>query len=145
MRGSTWPHTILAAPLVAAQPLLDADRRLIGAGIGIGRKRIHLEYNPGIEMDDAFRAKAEPILADGGVAGKAAVEILGGSFRYPGGDARPQRLADVDVLARHAKRHHGLRSAGAADEAAAPHSSCASPHSIRGLIRAPIEKVFHSF
>src|SRR6266852_6407297 len=101
--ASTRPRTILEAALVTAQPLFDAQRRLIGAGIGIGRKCIDLEHNAGIEMDDAFRAKAESILADGDVARKPAVEILGRGFRNSRTNARTQCFAEVDVLARHAK------------------------------------------
>ena len=56
-------------------------------------------------MDDAFGAEAEAFLADGDMAGKSAVEILGGGFCYPFVYARAQSLAEVDILARHAKRH----------------------------------------
>ena len=66
--------------MVAAQPLLDAQRRLVGAGIGVGRLRLGLQRDPGIEMDRAFGAKAEALLADRHVAGIAAVEILAHRF-----------------------------------------------------------------
>ena len=56
-------------------------------------------------MDDAFGAKAEPILADRDMTREAAVEILDGGLGDAGIDARTQRLADIDVLARHPKRH----------------------------------------
>src|SRR6187401_982950 len=56
-------------------------------------------------MDRAFGAEAEAFLSDGDVTGKAAVEIFGRGFGDPLSDTRAQRLADVDVLARHAKRH----------------------------------------
>src|SRR6516165_8091759 len=108
-RASTWPRMILAAALVAAQPLLDAQRRLIGAGIGGGGERLHLEHHAGIEMDHQFGTEAEPVLADGDVARIPAVEILGRSFRDSRADALAQCLTEVDVLARHAKRHAGLR------------------------------------
>jgi hypothetical protein len=96
---------VLEPPLVAAQALLDSHRRLVGAGIGVSRKGLRFERDAGIEMDRAFGAKAEALLADGDVTGKTAVEILGGRLGDPLIDARAQRLADVDVLARHAKRH----------------------------------------
>src|SRR5271165_2944052 len=107
--ASPRPRMILAAALVTAQPLFDAQRRLIGAGIGVGGERIDLEHSAGIEMDNAFGTKAEAILADGDVARIPAVEILGRRFRNSRADALAQCLTEVDVLARHAKRHAGLR------------------------------------
>ena len=101
---------ILEPPLVAAQPLLDAHRGLIGAGIGVGGDRFGLQHDAGIEMDHAFGAEAESLLADGHVAGIAAVEIFCGGLGDALVDAPAQRLADVDVLARDAKRHDCLRS-----------------------------------
>src|SRR4051794_32700795 len=61
-------------------------------------------------MNDALGAKAEAVLGDGCVPGKSAVEIFGGHLRHARSDTRPQRLANIDVLARNAKRHHGLHS-----------------------------------
>ena len=67
---------ILAAAFVAAQPLFDVERGLIGAVIGVGRHSLGFEHRAGIEMQHAFGAKAETVLADGGMAGIAAVEIF---------------------------------------------------------------------
>ena len=74
---------VLEPALVAAQPLLQPHRRLVGAGIGVGGQRIGFQHDAGIEMDHALRAEAEPFLADGDVAGKPAVEILGRGVRDP--------------------------------------------------------------
>src|SRR5262245_44282469 len=64
-----------------------------------------MQHDAGIEMHHAFGAEAERLLADRDVAGIAAVEILVDRFRNPRADPGAQRLADVDVLARDAKRH----------------------------------------
>src|SRR5262245_16815538 len=96
---------ILAPALVAAQPFFDAHGRLIGADIGIRRERVSLEHNAGVEMDHAFRSKAEPVPAYGDMSGKTAVEVFGHRFGYTRIDALAQRLADSDVFARHAKWH----------------------------------------
>ena len=114
---------ILQPPLVAAQPLFDALGGLVGAGIGIGRHRLRFQHDAGIEMDHAFGAEAEAVLADGHVTGIAAVEIFRGRFGDPLVDAAAQRLADVDVLARNAKRHGCLRSShrGRCDDATLPY------------------------
>src|SRR5262249_62288123 len=93
------------ARFAAARPPLQPHRRLVGAGIGIGRERLGLQHDPGIEVDHAFRAEPETLLADGDVAGEPAVEIFGGGVRDPLIDARAQRLTDIYVLARNAKRH----------------------------------------
>src|SRR5437667_80114 len=71
---------ILEAALVSPQAFLDALGRLVGAGIGVSGYRFSLEHDARIKMDHAFRAEAEPVLADGHVAGKAAVEIFGRSL-----------------------------------------------------------------
>jgi hypothetical protein len=60
--------------------LLDAACALIGAGIGIGRKRLGFEHDAGIEMDRRTRCGSRSLLADGDVTGKAAVEIFGRRF-----------------------------------------------------------------
>src|SRR5712692_223043 len=101
------PHrlTVFEPSLVTAQALFQAHGRLIGAGIGVGGKRIGFEHNAGIEMDHALRAETKSFLADGHVTGKPAVEILCSGFRDALIDASAQCLADVDVLARDAKRH----------------------------------------
>ena len=57
-----------AAAFVAAQPFFDADRRLVGAVIGVGRHAFRFEQRAGIEMQHAFGAEPESVLANGGVA-----------------------------------------------------------------------------
>src|SRR5215469_17605571 len=96
---------ILEPALVAAQPRLDPSRHLIGTRIGVRRQRLRFQHDAGIEVDHAFGAEAETLLADGDMPGEAAVEVLGGSFRDPRVDSRTQRLTDIDVPARHAKWH----------------------------------------
>jgi hypothetical protein len=96
---------ILEPMLVTAQAFLQPQRGLIGAGIGVGGKRVCFEHDAGIEVNHAFGAEAESLFADGDVPREAAVEILGGGLHQALIDARAQRRADVDVLARDAKRH----------------------------------------
>src|SRR5262249_11429565 len=60
-----------------------------------------------IQVNGAFRAEAETVLADGHVPGVAAVEILFEGLNEAGVDPLTQGLADVDVLSRDAKRHRG--------------------------------------
>jgi hypothetical protein len=50
-------------------------------------------------MNDAFGAKAEAFLADGRMAGIAAVEIFGHHFGDAVTDPGAQRLANVDLFA----------------------------------------------
>ena len=54
--------------MIAAQPLLQVVRGLIGADIGVRRHRIGAQDDPGIEMHHAFGVKAESLLADRDVA-----------------------------------------------------------------------------
>ena len=96
---------VLAPTLVTAQPLFDAQGRLIGAGIGIRRERVSLEHNPRVEMDHALGSETESLLAYGDVPGKTTVEVFGHGVRDARIDAPAQRLADLDVLARDAKWH----------------------------------------
>src|SRR5580698_3644 len=55
--------------MIAAQPLLDPQRRLVGAGIGVWRHAFGVERDLGIEMDDAFGAEAETVPRQGQVPG----------------------------------------------------------------------------
>src|SRR5436190_7207869 len=97
----------LETALVAAQPLLDALRRLVGAGVGVSGERLGLQHDAGIEMDHALGAKTESFLGNHYMTGKSAVEIFAGRLGDARADARAQGLADVDVLTRYAKRHGG--------------------------------------
>src|SRR5207244_4401286 len=67
-----------------------------------------LQGDAGIEMQRAFGAETEAVPADRRVAGIAAVEELARRLGDAIGDPPAQRFADVDVLARHAKRHELL-------------------------------------
>ena len=96
---------ILEAALVAPQPLLDAQRRLVGARIGVRGVRLGVQRDAGIEMDRAFGAETEALLLDRDVARIAAVEILGQRLDDAGADALAQGFADVEILSRDAKRH----------------------------------------
>src|SRR5690242_19247867 len=91
--------------MVAAQPLFQVARRLIGAEIGISRHRIGAQHNPGIKMHHTFGVEAERLLADRGMAGKSAVEILFERFEDAGADAFAQSLAELDLFAGYAKGH----------------------------------------
>src|ERR1700736_5453381 len=98
---------VLQAALVAAELLLHPDRRLVGARVGVGRHRLRLERYAGIEMNGALGAKAEAVLLDRHGPGIAAVEVFLERFHEPRIDPLAQGLADVEVLARDAKRHGG--------------------------------------
>ena len=54
---------ILEPAVIAAQPLLDAHRRLVGAGISIGRDAFGVQRDFEVEMDRAFGAETETVLA----------------------------------------------------------------------------------
>src|SRR5438132_2161603 len=96
---------VLEPALVAAELLLHPDRRLVGARVGVGRHRLRLERYPGMEMNGALGAEAEAVLLDRHVPGIAAVEVFLERLDEPRIDPLAQGLADVDVLARNAKRH----------------------------------------
>ncbi len=74
---------ILAAALVAAQPLFDVDRGLIRAFISVGRHSFGFQQRAGIEMNHAFGVKSEAIFADCGMSGIAAAEIFRRRFVDP--------------------------------------------------------------
>src|ERR1043166_2561535 len=96
---------VLEAPLVAPELLLDTDRRLIGTGVGVGRHRLSLEGDAGIEMQRTFGAEAEAVLLDRHMTGIPAVEVFLECLDQPRIDPLAQSRADVEVLARDAKRH----------------------------------------
>src|SRR5690348_15821051 len=56
-------------------------------------------------MQDAFGAKAETILADGGETGITAVEIFRCRVRDAAADPLLQRRSDADVFSGNAQRH----------------------------------------
>src|SRR5208337_1787222 len=91
--------TLGTAALVAAQPLFNVDRRLIGAFIGVGRHSLGFEQGAGIQVQHTFGVKSEPILADGGMPGIAATEIFRQRLLDAIDDSLPQSHADIDVLA----------------------------------------------
>ena len=92
--------TILEPALVAAQPLLDHQQRLVGAGIGVGGDRIGLQRDAGIQMQRAVGAEAEAVLAERNVAGIIAVEIFAQDLFGALADASAQRFADADAFSR---------------------------------------------
>ncbi len=98
----------LQPALVAAQALLDAQRRLVGARIGIRRHAVGMQRDAGIEMNGAFGAEAEAFLADRDVARIAAVEIFCHRLGDPRIHAVAQGLADVEIATRYAERHWRL-------------------------------------
>src|SRR5947209_5392390 len=91
---------VLEPALVAAQPLLDLQQRLVGAGIGVGRIGFGLQRDAGIQMQRAVGAEAEAVLAERDVAGIIAVEIFAQDFFGAFADAPAQRFADTDAFAR---------------------------------------------
>src|SRR5947199_5945780 len=91
---------ILEPALVATQPLLDLQQRLVGAGIGVGGIGFRLQRDPGVQMQRAVGTKAKTVLAERDVAGIIAVEILAQDFFGAFADAPAQRFADTDAFAR---------------------------------------------
>src|SRR5262249_31836764 len=126
---------------VAAQPPLDTLCCPIGAGIGVGLERLGLEHHTRVQMDHAFGAKPETLLANGDVSGISAIEEFGSRLRDARIDARAQRFSQIHVLTGHPKRHvalpprngqrTGIRQARArrivVHAAAAPTTEYASP------------------
>src|ERR1700712_1439683 len=100
-------RTILQPALVTAQPLFDLRQRLIGTGIGIGRIRIGLERNSGIQMQRTIGAESEPILAQRDMAGIVAVKVFSQHFIGAFADATAQRVADTDAFTRDPESHSG--------------------------------------
>src|SRR4051812_6995045 len=100
---------IFQASLVAPQPLLDPQRGLIGARIGIRRIGVGVQGHAGIEMDRAFGVEAEAFLLHRDMAGISAVEILAQRLRDTGAHALAQGLTDVEIFSRDAKWHCCLR------------------------------------
>src|SRR5215831_16412284 len=100
--ATTTRLMVLAAAFVAPQPFFDADRRLMGAFIGIGGHAFGLEKCPGIKMQYAFRTEPEAVLADRGVAGIPATDIFRGRLFHPLGDFSLKCRADIYVSPRNA-------------------------------------------
>src|SRR5207247_1122564 len=98
-------RTVLEAAFVAAQALFDHQQGLVGAGIGIGRIRIGLECNSGIQMQCAVGAETETVLAQRDVAGIIAIEILAQDFLGALADAPAQGLANADAFSRDPESH----------------------------------------
>ena len=84
--------------MIAAQPFFDPQRRLVGAGIGVGRHAFGVQRDLRIEMNGAFGAKAEAVPRQRDVPGIAAVEILAYGFGDPVTDAVAQRIADIEIF-----------------------------------------------
>ena len=103
---------VLAAALVAAQPLFDANRGLLGAVISVGRHSLGFEQSAGIQMQHAFCAKAKTVLANGGMPGIAAAEIFLRRLLDTIGDPLLQSHADTDVSSRYAQRHEACLLVG---------------------------------
>ena len=93
-------RTILQPALVAAQPLLDHQQRLVGAGIGVGGVEFGLQRDAGIQMQRAIGPEAEAVLGERDVAGIIAVEIFAQDFIGAIADALAQRFADADAFSR---------------------------------------------
>ena len=84
--------------MIAAQPLLHPQRRVVGAGIGVGRAAFGVQRDLRIEMDGAFGAKPGALPLDRDVPGISAVEIFAHRFADPLADAPAQRIADIEIL-----------------------------------------------
>jgi hypothetical protein len=100
--AATTGLMVLTAPLVAPQPLFDADRSLFRTVIGIWGHSFGFEQRARIKMQHAFSAETEAILSDGRVARISATEVFGGrlldTIRY----FSLQGRANTDVPSRYA-------------------------------------------
>src|SRR3954451_7391446 len=96
---------ILQPALVAAQPLLDLQQSLVGAGISVGGIGFGFQRDPGIEVQRAVGTEAETVLAERDMAGIVAVEIFAQDFFGAFADAPAQRFADIDAFARDSYGH----------------------------------------
>ena len=67
---------VFAAPFVAAKPFFDTSRGLIGAVVRIGGFSLGFQQGPGVQMQDAIRAKPEPVPTNRGMPGVTATEIF---------------------------------------------------------------------
>src|SRR6516225_9326003 len=96
---------VFQAALVTAQPLLDHQQGLVGAGIGVRGIGIGLERDAGIEVQRAVGSKTEAVLAERDVAGIVAVKIFAqyllGALAY----SSAQCVADTDAFSRNSERH----------------------------------------
>ena len=79
--------------------------RLVGAGIGVGRRRFRLQRHAGIEMQRTVGTEADLVLANREVAGVVAVKMLAQHLVGAVADALAQRFADADALAGDSDRH----------------------------------------
>ena len=98
-------RAILQPALVAAQPLLNHQQRLVGAGIGVGGVGIGLERDPGIQVQRTVGAEAETILAQRDMPGIIAIEILAQHLVGALADTPAQRVADIDAFSRNPQSH----------------------------------------
>src|SRR6185437_2554277 len=96
---------ILKLALIAPQTLFNADCRLIGAGVSVGRHSFGFERYSGIEMERAFGLETESVLADGGMARITAIEIFRRCLIHARGDALTQCNTNIKVFPRNAKGH----------------------------------------
>ena len=106
---ATLGAVLLETAMIAAQPFLNPQRRLVGAGIGVGRTGLGVQRDLRIEMNGALGAKPDAIPRHRDVAGLSTVKILTQCFADACIDALAQRFADVEILARNAKCHGRLR------------------------------------
>ena len=96
---------ILQPAVIAAQPLLDPQRRLIGAGVRVSRQAFGVQGDFRVEMDGAFGAEPESLPLERGMSGIAAIEIFAHGFGDALAHALAQRVTHVEVLSRDAKCH----------------------------------------
>ena len=96
---------VLEPALIAAEPLLDHQERLISAGIGVRRVRFGLEGDPRIKVQRAIGLEAEAVLGERDVAGIVAIEILAEHLVGALADAAAQRFADADALSGNPQGH----------------------------------------
>src|SRR5271155_2074997 len=96
--------------MIAAQPLFDERRRLVGAGIGVGRHAVGVQRDFRIEMDRAFGAEAKAVARERKVTRIASVKIFTYRLGNPVADTVAQRVANIEIFPGHAKCHGSLRN-----------------------------------
>src|SRR3569833_549916 len=129
---------VLAAALVSPQPLFDAQRRLIGAFIRVGRLPLGLDRGAGIQVQHAFGAETEAVLAHGGEARMPASEIFRRRLFDAIADPFLQRQPDADVFSGNPQRHAISSLLSAACETAP--TQCRGPRSPAKAVRALVRE-----
>ena len=94
---------LLEAPLVAAEPLLDAFGGAVEAQVSILRAAFGVKHDAGIEMDGAVGPESRPFGLERHMAGEAAIEIFAQRRGDTLLDMGAKGIADIEVLSGNAQ------------------------------------------